>query len=200
MKRTTIVLAGVLLSSLTTGAHAQARGMQLNMDSGAYIGGGAGKANMTGGCSGVCDTKDVSWSIFAGYQFNRHLAIETAYSDLGQQTTSGLIAGVPITSRFETTAWEIVGVGTLPITEKFSIHAKFGMFRYESEANTTGAFVGATKEKGTEFTFGGGVQYAFTPNLGARFEWQRYMDIGAGVPGYEKDEIGVWRVSARYKF
>jgi len=200
MKRTTIFLAGFILSSLSAAVHAQTRGVQLNMDSGLYIGGGAGKASLSGGCAGLCDTKDTTWTLFAGYQFNRHVAVEAAYSDLGQQTTSGLISSVPVTSRFETTTWELVGIGALPVTDQFSIYAKFGIHRYESEANTTGAFVGATKENGTEFTFGGGIQYAFTPNLGARFEWQRYMDIGAGVPGYEKDDIGVWRLSARYKF
>ncbi len=199
MKLTTVLLAGVILASVS-GANAQTAAVKLNMDSGIYIGAGAGKSNLSGGCGGGCDTKDRTWSLFTGYQFNKYLAIEAAYTDLGQQTTSGTIVGVPVTSRLETTLWELVGIGALPITDQFSLYAKFGVFRYEGEANTTGAFVGATKESGTEFTFGGGAHYAFTPNFGARFEWQRYMQVGAGIPGFEKEEIGVWRLSARYKF
>jgi OOP family OmpA-OmpF porin len=201
MKRTSVIAAGVFLSSLSVGgAYAQTPGVQLNMDSGMYIGAGGGKANLTGPCSGVCDTKDTTWSLFAGYQFNKFLAVEAAYTDLGQQTTSGLISGVPVTSRMDTTLWELVGIGALPVTDQISFFAKAGIFRYEGEANTTGAFVGATKESGTEFTFGGGAQYAFTSNLAARFEWQRYMQVGANIPGFEKEDIGVWRLSARYKF
>ena len=44
------------------------------------------------------DPKDTTWSVFAGYQFNRHLAVETAYSDFGEVQTSATLFGAPITA------------------------------------------------------------------------------------------------------
>jgi len=47
---------------------------------------------------------------------------------------------------------------------------------------------------------GFGAQYHFTPALGVRAEWQRYLDVGAGVFGLQKDDASVWRLSGLYKF
>ena len=200
MNRKTAFLAGSLLALTSLGVHAQAPAVQLNMDSGMYIGGGLGRARTGEGCLGNCDTTDKTWSAFAGYQFNRHFAVEAGYSDFGQATTSGTLVGVPVTSRLKTTAWELVGIGMLPLTDKFSVYAKAGVYRYDTDASTTGAFVGTSSAKGTELTLGGGLQYTFAGNLAGRLEWQRYSDVGTGVPGLQKDDISVWRLSARYKF
>ena len=200
MKRTIALIAIGILSLASAGAQAQTPPVQLNMDSGLYLGGGIGKARTGQGCLGTCETTDETWNLYAGYQFNRHLAIEGGYSDFGEATVSGTLVGVPITTRFETTAWELVGVGLLPITDSFTVYLKAGIFRYETDATTTGAAVGASSENGTEFTVGMGFQYAFTRNLAARFEWQRYNDIGTGSPGMWKDDITVWRLTGRFKF
>lgn len=200
MTRRMIHIAGVLSTLASIGAQAQTLPVQLNMDRGLYIGAAAGKARTGEGCLGTCDTTNTTWRAYAGYQFNRHLAVEAGYVDFGKATVSATLAGVPVTSRIETSAWELVGVGLLPLTERFSIYGKLGLFRYESDATTSGAFVGATSASGTEFTLGAGVQYAITSNFAARFEWQHYTDVGAGIPGAEKDDISVWRLGGRYQF
>jgi len=199
MNRSTII-AGFILSAAPAAGYAQTPGVKLNLDSGIYVGAGAGRASISDGCFGVCDTKDVTWTLFAGYQFNKHLAVETAYSDFGELTTSATLVGVPITARYQATAVELVGIGSLPITDQISFYAKAGVYRYESDATTSGAAVGTSNDSAFEFTLGAGIQYAFTPHFGARFEWQRYMDLGAAVPGAQKEDLGVWRLSARYKF
>ncbi|HUP94992.1 MAG TPA: outer membrane beta-barrel protein [Burkholderiales bacterium] len=189
------------MSAISCGALAQAPGVQLTMDSGFYLGAGFGGAKVVEGCGGgPCDPKDKTWSVFAGYQFNRHLAVEAAYSDFGEATTSATLAGVPITATIKAKALELVGVGLLPVTDSFSVYAKLGVFHSDADATTSGAVVATSSDKSTGFTIGLGVQYEFVRRFAARFEWQRYNDIGAGITGAEKNDISVWRLAARVKF
>jgi OOP family OmpA-OmpF porin len=200
MKRKIMLLAGGLLSLTSLGAQAQAPGVQLNMDSGVYIGAGGGGSRATTGCATACDKTDKTWNVFVGYQLNRNIGIEVGYADFGSLTTGGTLFGVPSAARTDTTAWDFTLVGTLPITDRFSFYGKLGVFRYDSDATMSGAATGTASAKGTAFTIGGGVQYAFTGNIAGRFEWQHYNDVGNGVPGLAKDDISVWRVTGRYKF
>src|SRR6188508_2365811 len=97
MNRTSALAAGCLLSAISCGALAQAPGVQLTMDSGFYLGAGFGGAKILDACGGgPCDPKDTTWNVFAGYQFNRNLAVEAGYSDFGEMTTSGLLGGAPV--------------------------------------------------------------------------------------------------------
>lgn len=145
-------------------------------DAGFYIGGALGQVELNGACSGLppgvsCDEKDSAWKILGGYQFNRHLAAELGYANLGEASASG----VGITARAEVTAWDVVAVGSFPIMDRFSIYAKLGMFRSESEVTaSTGT---SSDESETGFTFGVGLRYDFTRNLGVRAEWQRYQEV-----------------------
>ena len=205
MNRTLALLAGCLLSLASWAAHAQMQssGMQLSMDRGFYIGVGGGTShtsNTSQGCLGVCDTRDTGWSIFAGYQLNQFFSGEIAYSDFGEHVISGTLFGLPVTERRSTKAFEIVGIGSLPIGDRFSVFVKGGLFRYDADSVMTGAAVQSGSGEGSEFTVGIGAQYLFTRNLGARFEWQRYNDISGGSAGSPKEDITVWRLSGRYKF
>lgn len=200
MNRTVTFLAGTLLASASLGAQAQDPALQLQVDSGFYVGAGYGGSRTGEGCLGACDVTDHSWNLTVGYQFNRHFAIEGGYADFGESTVSGTLVGVPATVRAETTALELVGVGLLPLTDKFSLYAKLGVFRFDTDSIASGAFTGSFSDKGFGFTAAAGLQYSFWKNFAARVEWQSYSDVGTGVPGFEKDDIVVWRVGARYKF
>jgi OOP family OmpA-OmpF porin len=200
MIRTRTIVATAVLALSAIGAHAQAPAPQLTMDSGFYLGAGAGRSHSGGGCIGTCDTKDTTWQGYAGYQFNRHFAVEAGYSDFGSLEQGGTLFGVPGTVRFDTTAVEADALAIAPFTDKFSVFAKIGIFRYDTDAVASGAVIGTSSARGTEFTVGLGVQYTVWGNLAGRLEWQRYNDVGTGSPGLEKDDITVWRLSARYKF
>src|SRR5687767_10640207 len=83
-----------------------------------YIGGTLGQAELKDACAGVsdCDEKDTAWRILGGYQFNRHFAAELGYHDLGEASAP---AGTS-----EANAWELVGIGSYPIANQFSIYGK----------------------------------------------------------------------------
>lgn len=200
MKRSVSLVAGGLLLAAAAGVQAQAWDPQLRMDRGFYVSAGIGKSRSGEGCFGVCDPTDRSWNVSAGYQFNRNFGVEVGYVDLGETTTSGTVAGAPATAVIKSKAVELLGVATLPISERFAFYLKGGVFRSDSDSVTTGAVVGTGRENDNGFTFGGGLQYSFSPNIAARLEWQSYSDVGTGVIGLERDDVVVWRVGARVRF
>jgi OOP family OmpA-OmpF porin len=202
MKRTQALLGAALLAVTSLAAQAQTIEPQpkLRMDSGFYIGGAAGRARASGGCVGACDDRDTTYHAFAGYQFNRFFAAEAGYADFGSITRSGTIFGGTAAARVDTTAWEVAALAMAPISDRFSLYAKLGMYHYSSDAVVTGAVVGNTDANGTEYTIGLGAQYSITDYIGLRFEWQRYNDVGSGVQGLAKDDVKVWRLGGRVKF
>ena len=195
-------IAAGLLGLLAPAAHAQSD-MKLRMDSGFYVGAGIGRAEQRGFCSGLaCDAKDFSWNIFAGYQVNRHFAIELGYADFGKATASGFVPPglTPAAVSTETTALELLGIAAVPLTDSFSLYAKAGFFRYDSEGTGTGGLLASANEKGTEVTFGLGAEYLITRNVGARLEWQRYFSVGSGIFGVDDGDVSVLRLTTRYRF
>ena len=200
MKQRTLIAAAGVLALTSFGAHAQTPAPQLTMDSGFYLGAGAGRAHLDVNCTSACETRDTAWGVYAGYQFNRYFAIEAGYNDFGTMTTAATLFGVTANIRQSTTVWEVDALAIAPVSDKFSMFAKIGMYRYDTDASSSGAFVSTSSGKGTEFTLGLGAQWAFTPNLAARMEWQRYNDVGTGSVGLEEATVSLWRLSGRYKF
>lgn len=196
------LMAGCLLSLASLGVQAQAPGMQLRTDSGFYVGAGLGRSEARDFCNigGSCDAKDIAGNVFAGYQINRHFAIEAGYSHFGDATSSGFVGGVAATITTETTALELVGVGSVPLGDNFSLYAKLGMFRYDSDGTATGGVTSTSGDDGFELTVGLGAEYHFTRNLTGRLEWQRYYEVGSGVLNIPKADISVLRLAARYRF
>lgn len=141
---------------------------------GFYAGGSLGHSEFDGTCvSGLlgCDNKDISWKIFGGYHLNPNFALELGYINLGQANARGSLG----TASVEATAFDLVGVGVLPLAHRFAAYGKLGMYSGEIEArNSLG---GSSSDDATEMTFGFGAQYDFTRNLAVRAEWQRYQDF-----------------------
>jgi OOP family OmpA-OmpF porin len=138
------LVALLSVAAMTFSAGAMAQGMM----SGAYVGLDVGQADFG-------DEDDTAFKIFGGYQFHRNIAAEVGYSML-------LDKG-PV----EVTALEVVAVGMFPLANQFSILGKLGLANVEVETP-----VGSDDK--TELTYGLGVQYDVTRNLGARLQWQRY--------------------------
>jgi OOP family OmpA-OmpF porin len=162
----------------------------LAQDTGFYAGLSFGQSSADVDCSGLttCDDSDTAWKILGGYRFNRNLAVEFGYTDLGEVSGSDGVDTVTV----ESTAFELVAVGTMPIADKFSVYGKIGLYRGETDAEVVGPSAGSASESNTDLTFGVGVQYDFTKNLGVRGEWQRYSDVGGGdIEGADVDVISI---------
>jgi OmpA-OmpF porin, OOP family len=144
-------------------------------DSGWYVGGNIGLADVD-----EAGDDDMSFKILGGYQINRNWGVELGYSDFGKVSTLG--------QTFTGTAWELVGVGTLPINDKFSVFGKLGFAMGEGEESGP---LGSGSEDSTELTYGIGVKYNLTPAFGITAEYQMYPDFANGATDISVMSIGV---------
>ena len=128
-----------------------------------YVGGDLGKADFGG------DDNDF-WRVTAGYSFSRTWAAELGRSDFGD-----LPGGV------EATAWELLGVGSLPVGERLSAYGKVGLARIKP----------GTADHTNELTFAVGARYGLTRRFDLTAQWQRYNT---------DEEIDVWSVGILWKF
>jgi OOP family OmpA-OmpF porin len=138
-------------------------------DSGWYVGGHVGRADWD-----RANDEDTSIRLLGGYQFNRNIAVEFGYIDFGS------VAGDSAKGK----ASDVVGVGSIPLADKFSVYGKLG-FAW-SEVKGFGQ-----NESGLELTYGVGASYDFSPTVAFRGEWQKYPDAGDGATDIDVLSIGV---------
>jgi len=112
---------------------------------GFYIGADVGQADFG-------SEEDTAFKLIGGYQFHRNIAAEIGYGMLFDK------GGVEVTSL------EAVAVGIFPVMEQLSVIGKLGFANIDAEPGGDS----------TDLTFGVGLQYDFTRNLGDRAQWQRY--------------------------
>lgn len=126
------------------------------------------------------DEKDTGYKVFGGYQFNRYFAFEGGYFDLGKFgfTAATLPAG-SLSGQIKLKGFNLDAVLSLPFTEKFSVFGRIGV----NSAEAKDAFSGTglvnvvnpdPSKRGTNYKFGGGLQYDFTRSFGMRAEVERY--------------------------
>jgi OOP family OmpA-OmpF porin len=183
----TALLAG--FAALPTLAMAQAKGG--NSDLGFYAGASVGqsKSDCAGGTS--CDDKDTAYRVFGGYKFHPNIAVEGGYAPLGE-TSASFPGGGKVTA--EANAWDIVGVGSWPLGNNFSILGKLGFYNAEIKL---GGLASGNKTT-TDLTYGIGGQYDFNRNLGLRLEFNRYSKVKA--PGGGDSDIDVMSLGALWRF
>ena len=192
-------LLGAAMAASSPAALAQAPG-----DMGWYVGGALAQAEVELDCTGTtaCDDSDSSWKIFAGYQFNRNFAVELGYGDLGQVTASTPSIGIipPANVAIESTVWELVAVGMLPLAERFSLFGKLGLYRADTdiEVNFVGLGSVTDSDSNTDLTFGIGVRFDVTPRLGVRLEWQRYSGVAAA--DFDEGDVDVMSLGVAWRF
>lgn len=113
-----------------------------------YVGAEIGQSDFGG-------ENDTAFKLLGGYQLNRHFAAEGAYAWLFDKSGA------------EATAFELVAVGSLALANQLSVFGKLGFANAYIEA-------GAIDEEKVELTYGIGLQYDVTRNIGVRGQWQRY--------------------------
>lgn len=174
-------------------------------DSGLYIGGNIGQSRATideerivNSLAGAGftttgfedDNRDLGFKLFGGYQFNKYLALEAGYFDLGKFdfTATGLPPGT-LSGNIKIKGVNLDLVGILPITEKFSAFGRVGA----NYAKVEDSFVGGGSltvlnpnptKRDTNYKLGLGLQYAFNDALAMRVEAERYrIDDAVGNDG-----------------
>lgn len=193
------IIGAALVSAAMLAGSASAQGIDRHSF---YLGGHIGEATAKGACddfsgaSGVsCSDSDTSWKILAGYQINRNFAAELGYIDLGEVKASGPGGTASIKSQ----AFDLVGVGILPLGDRFSVYGKLGIYHATSDAQARTVLLNAdASDDATDLTFGFGASFDITRQFALRGEWQRYTDVGGSDIG--KADVDVFSVGALWRF
>ena len=164
-------------------------------DKGFYLGGALGQATFKGFCVDdpsvlTCDEKDTAWKVFGGYRFNRYVAIEGTYVDWGKAigTVDPVGPAGPVVVPLSQTGMGVAAVGSFALTPQFSVFGKAGFLM--TEQKTPASASGNTSRDETEFHYGLGARFSFTPNWGMRAEWERT----------EKTEVEMLSIGVEYRF
>jgi OOP family OmpA-OmpF porin len=134
--------------------------------------------------------RDTGFKAFGGYQFNKYLAMEGGYYDLGDfGFTSSTVPPGTLHGVLGVRGLNLDGVLSLPFTEKFSAFGRVGVAYSEAEGafESTGLVTVLepnSEKRAADLKFGVGLQYDFTPRFGMRLEAERYrVDDSVGIKG-----------------
>src|SRR5665647_450366 len=149
------------------------------------------------------DDSSTGYKLYGGYRLNRYIAVEGGYFDLGdfgfKATT---VPAGTLTGNIKLRGLNLDLVGTLPITEKFSVFGRIGA-NY-TQARDTFSAAGAVNvldpnpsTRDTNLKVGLGLEYAFNDSLAMRAELERYR-INNAVGN--KGDIDLASVGLVYRF
>ena len=126
------------------------------------------------------DNHDTAYKLFGGYQLNRNFGLEGGYFNLGKfgySATTGPLG--TFNGRVKIQGFNLDLVGTLPVTESFSVFARAG-----AQAAKTGETYGGTtvisgfhpspSKREVNYKAGVGLQYEVNPSFLVRAEAERY--------------------------
>jgi hypothetical protein len=187
--------------ALALSGHAQAAG---NATEGLYIGAGTGFSSLknddsdeagdfidSGSDDFDVDDDDNVYKAFVGYQYNPYFATEAFYTDLGTVQLKGNDFG---NTDLKSKAYGVNVVGILPIGQYFSLFAKAGMAKWETDVdgNLGDSSVDLKDNDGFDPVYGAGAQVNLDPFL-IRAEYERY--------DFDSDyQVDAFTASVGYKF
>lgn len=190
MKKITLA---VLLSTFATAPAFAA-------DEGFYAGATLGRASLNSPSANLTLTKssDTVFGVLAGYQFAKNWGAEVFYTGAGK-FSGNKVGGVTGSGSVDVFGASVVG--TLPVSDAFSVYGKLGYASAKSKASSSnGIMAGATRSAAT---YGLGGVYNVSPAVGIRFGWDRYSAAAANVSALvSKDNfnINTYSLGAVFKF
>ena len=133
-----------------------------------------------GAASAVTDEKDTAYKLFGGHQLNRHFALELGYFNLGRNGFGATTAPAgSLSGQTRVQGINLDLVGTLPLTDRFSMLGRVGgQYAWSrSRFAGTGAAAGvpgSSSRRDGGYKVGLGVQYELNPSMWLRGEVERY--------------------------
>ncbi len=148
------------------------------------------------------DERKLGYKLYGGYQFNKYIALEGGYFNLGKFDYTLSTATGTLDGDIKVMGANLDAVATLPITENFSAFGRVGAnyAQVKDSFNTTGTISVADtnpEKNGVNYKFGAGLQYAITDTIGTRIEAERYrINDAVGNDG----DIDLYSIGLTYRF
>jgi len=149
------------------------------------------------------EDSDLGYKIFGGYQFNKYLALEGGYFDLGSfGFTATTVPAGTLVGNIEINGLNLDLVGIVPIAKRISALGRVGASYAQAKDTFTGTgsvniLNSNPSKRDTNYKFGLGLQYDFTEALAIRAEGERYR-INDAVGN--KGDIDLVSVGLIYRF
>jgi OmpA-OmpF porin, OOP family len=151
------------------------------------------------------ENNDGGWKLFAGYRFNRYLAVEGGYTYLGEYAFAGQVIIDPgtVDADFEAYDWNAFAVGILPLGQRFDVFGKLGIGYWTSKLKASGTFSGrivqSMQDSGTDPIVAVGARFNLTSRWAFRAEWERFFNVGDATTTGQTN-IDFWSVGVQYRF
>jgi OmpA-like transmembrane domain len=145
------------------------------------------------------DDTDMGYGLQVGYRFNRYVAAEVGYVNLGEglyeanmTVTDGIeVAPVEVSARVVSSGPTAAVLGILPLGERFDVHAKAGLLfadtrfrsRVRDVAFDANVLHDESRSSEAETFVGVGGTWNINDSYSVRFEYQRYLDLGSDDTG-----------------
>lgn len=163
--KTQALLAATLLGALVPAAALA--------DDGFYLAASIGSAELSDDFDGFdVDASSTAFRITAGWRFSENLAVEGGYNNFGDFEQTFDIAGVPTDVSLKADGFTLGAVGTLPLTDRFSLFARAGAFFWDGDADINNV-TQATPED-TNLYLGAGARFALSDRLALTADGSRY--------------------------
>jgi OOP family OmpA-OmpF porin len=157
-----------LALALSASAHAE---------EGFYVGGAFGKAYLDENISGIPIDSDSSiYRVFGGYGFTPHLGVEVAYLDLGTFRDEIDVGGTLVPVAVSADGFQLGGVATIPVSERFSVTGRLGFFFFDGESEAGGII---EKDPSESRPYAG---------LGLAYGLNESVDLNLGVDYLDTDD------------
>ena len=190
----------------------------LNTNTGIYLGIGAGESKaridsdrvrqglLDQGLSTSTlteDGRDTGYKAYVGIPIHPNWAVEAGYFDLGRfgfDTTTSPVGGLTGSARIRGLNLDLVGF--LPITERWSLMGRVGAAYAQTQDRFSGTGAVTVTDpspsrRETNYKYGFGTQYAFTPALSLRLEAERYrVNDAVGQRG----DVDLYTLGLVYRF
>ena len=145
---------------------------------------------------------DTAYKLFAGYRFTPNWAIEAAYLDAGRLSQNGTDTVLGTASaNFDVSGINLAALGIYPVTDRFSLQAKAGLFLWNLDVDVSSSTLGAgsISESGNSPMLGVGASYGFTERIGVLVEYERFIDVGEQDVTGESD-VDIFSASLVFSF
>lgn len=134
---------------------------------------------------------------YGGYQVNPYVGFEMGYDWLGRMPYKGSETN----GAFKAQGVQLTAKLSYPVMDDLDVYTRLGgmVWRADSKENT-GSQSLKNHDTGVSPVFAGGVEYAITPEIATRLEYQWVNNIGdAGTVGARPDN-GMLSVGVSYRF
>lgn len=162
--------------------------------------------------SSTYDGRDTTYKLQGGYRFNRHVAIEGGYANLGKYTYDAASTAPLVATRHgvgKIDGWNLGVVGSLPLGAQFAVLGKLGVVGYKIDFHCDGTGIACAnpnrKDSGTALTYGLGADWNFSGNWFARAEYDVARKVGTrfdfdGSNGTSQADVRTASVGVGYRF